>query len=842
MICAFRSVRRLAVATCFVLAGAAGFAANETPRFTTPPTVSQEAMTLVQLLEQAHYNRDAVGTDYAPVITDYMRELDGQHLFFLNSDKTKFNQQYAKNVYWNVRYVGNINAAYDIFYTYQTRVESRIKWVFDELKKPIDFSTNETYRVDRTKSEWPSDMAASDDLWRRRLKYELIAEILSNSGKETKTADAKTPAAGTNTADAVKKAAQSDVHAAGPDAKAAPTPAERLTAPTGPTAVAQSSPASAATTSTTSTASTAASPSPTAADTGTAVAAMTPEAKLEKAKETIRKRYERMLKNMSEIEEDDLAELYLSTIAQLYDPHSTYFSAATFEDFAIQMKLQLVGIGALLGLEDDTCVVKEIVPGGPADIGKQLKPNDKIIAVAQPGQEPVEVIGMKLRKIVNMIRGEKGTPVHLIVQPADSPDASTRKDVVITRDVVKLNAQRARAAVFQLPDGQGKTEPIGVITLPAFYGPADDGDTDAEKTSASKDVARLIADLKQQNVKGIVLDLRHNGGGYLTEAIDLAGLFIGRGPVVQVKNYNGEINVDEDENPQVAYAGPLAVLVDRFSASASEIVTGALQNYGRAVVIGDSSTHGKGTVQQVVELKQINDALRHSTEKTGAAKFTIQKYYLPSGASTQLKGVIPDIVLPSIDDYIPNIGEADLPHALPFDQIANSGFDGQPLQANFMKPLREASLQRQAKLEEFSYLRKNVDWFKTRQQQKLISVNLADREKQKKSDEAFRKEMKAERDQIAKTDFTFKPIYLGTPPPPKIKAPKKDDDDDVDDDFEENDTYVKADVHLREALRIVRDAINLGHNRDLWVSNHPPITVAAASPRNNNAEPATLTR
>lgn len=777
MICANRFARHLAAASFFLIATVSGLAAPDR-KFTTPASVSQEAMTLMQLLEQAHYNRDSVGTDFSAVIPDYMTDLDGQHLFFLSSDKAKFVGQYSKNVYYNVRYVGNINAAYDIFYTYQNRVEDRIKWVFNELKKDFDFTTNESYGMDRSKAEWPADAAAADDLWRRRLKFELVAEILSAKAEKTSTAAAE-PKTGEN------KPSAPDVAVPKPEQQPAAEVAAKPAAPNEPKLT-----------------------------------------KLEKAKETVRKRYERMLKNLADIEQDDLAELYLSTIARLYDPHSTYFSAATFEDFAIQMKLQLVGIGALLGLEDDNCVVKEIVAGGPADVGRELKPNDKIISVGQPGQEPVEVIGMKLRKIVDMIRGEKGTNVHLTVQPADAPDPSVRREVIITRDVVKLNAQRARAAVFQLPDAQGKTEPIGVITLPAFYGPAEDGDTDAEKTSASKDVERLIGELKTHNIKGIVLDLRRNGGGYLTEAIELAGLFINRGPVVQVKSYNGEIQVDEDENGNVAYSGPLAVLVDRFSASASEIVTGALQNYGRAVVIGDTSTHGKGTVQQVVELKQINPVLSRAPDKAGAAKFTIQKYYLPSGASTQLKGVVPDIVLPSIDEYIPNIGEADLPRAMVWDQIPSSLFEGQPLAPNFITPLRQASTERQARLEEFAYVRKNIDWFKMRQEQKMISVNMAEREKQKAADEAFRKEMKQERERIAKSDYSYKPIYLAPPPAPKLKAPKAEDDETAADELEDNDTYVKADVHLREAIRIVGDAISLGKNRELWVSNHPPLTVA----------------
>jgi carboxyl-terminal processing protease len=734
-------VRRLAAVLFYVVAFATAFAVPDR-KFTTSDVLKVEATNFVKLLEQAHYARDQVrSTDFTNVVPDYMSELDGQHLFFLGSDKASFSEKYGKTVYYNTAFLGNIDASYEIFYTYQTRVEARVNWIFEELKKDIDFTTSETYRVDRTKSEWPANAAASDDLWRKRLKFELVSELLNKKD-------------------------------------------------------------------------------------------------IEEAKKVIHKRYERMLKNVGEIDGNNLAELYLSTIAHLYDPHSTYFSADTFEDFSIQMKLKLFGIGALLGLEEDNCIVKEIVPGGPADIGRVLKPNDKIISVAQTGKEPVEIIGMKLRKIVELIRGEKGTDVHLIVQPADAPDPSVRKEVVITRAEVKLNAARARAAVFQLPGTEGKEQAMGVITLPAFYAD-DDGDTDVEKSSASKDVARLIEQLKAQNVQGIVLDLRRNGGGYLNEAIDLAGLFIKKGPVVQVKNYQGDIQVDNDSNDKIAYEGPLAVLVDRFSASASEIVTGALQNYGRAIVIGDTSTHGKGSVQSVIEMKQFNQSLRYAAKpdgtpaKTGAAKFTIQKYYLPSGDSTQLKGVVPDIVLPSVSNFINGIGESDLPHALVWDKIPTSNFDGAPLDAKVLTPLRQSSLARQTALPEFAYLRKNIDWFKVRQEQKLISVNLEERKKQKESDDAFRKEMNAEKKELAKSDYAFKEFRLGPPTPPRIKAPKKDADKDADPDDdadvaeEENDTYVKADVHLREALRVVSDAVALGKNKELWASNRPPLTASS---------------
>lgn len=709
-------------------------------KFTTDAVLSTEAQRFTQLLQEYHYNRDAVSSaDYAQVVPDYMAELDPQHLFFLNTDKVSFSEKYGRNLFYNTRLLGNIDAAYEIYYVYDSRVKSRINWIFDELKKDYDFTTNETYRADRSKSEWPTAAAAADDLWRKRLKFELVGEMLNK-----KTAD--------------------------------------------------------------------------------------------EAKTIVRKRYERWLKANAETDGGNLAEAYLSTIAHLYDPHTTYFSPETAEDFAIQMKLKLVGIGALLGLEDDVCSVKEIVPGGPADLARELKPADKIISVAQTGGEPVELFGMKLRKIVDMIRGDKGTQVHLIVQPADATDPSTRKEIVITRDVVKLNSARARAAAFQVPGLEGKQQTLGVITLPAFYSDTDEGDTDSDKSSASKDVALLINQLKQDGIQGLVLDLRHNGGGYLNEAIDLAGLFIPKGPIVQVRNINGETQVDPDENPGVAYTGPLAVLVDRFSASASEIVAGALQNYGRAVIVGDSSTHGKGSVQTILEMKNL-PGLSHAVDpktgqpaKTGAAKLTIQKYYLPSGASTQKKGVIPDIILPSVDDYISGIGEASLPHALVWDQIPSSSFDGAPIDAKVLTPLRQSSLERQTKLDEFAYLRQNIDWFKTRQEQKLISVNLAERQKQKESDDAFRKKMKAERERIAKNDYSFKEFRLGPPPPPKIKAVKKDadktDDDDDPSADEENDTYVKADVHLRETLRVVSDAIALGRNKELWASNRPPLTSA----------------
>jgi carboxyl-terminal processing protease len=734
--------RRWLAPWLLILTSAAGLWGADL-KFTTPPTLSTEAQALVTLLENAHYNRGAVHSDdYKEVIPEFMKALDTQHLFFLEPDRVAFSNRFGNNVYYNVDYLGKIDSAYEIFYVYDDRVTSRIGWIFGELKKDFDFTGTDTYRIDRSNSQWPASSAEADELWRKRLKLEMLSELLN---KKT----------------------------------------------------------------------------------------------LEQARDVVRKRYERMLKNVGETEGSELAELFLTTIAGLYDPHSTYFSADTYEDFGIQMKLQLVGIGAMLGTEDDMCVVREIVPGGPADLNRQLKPNDKIIAVAQNDAEPVEIIGMKLRKIVDMIRGSKGTRVRLIVQPSSATDSSARKEIVITRDVVKLDSARARAAVFQVPGADGKTVPLGVITLPAFYGNGDEGDTDGDKASASEDVAKLIVQLKQAGIQGLVLDMRHNGGGFLSEAIELAGLFIHKGPVVQVKDYEGEVQVDSDKAESLCYDGPMAVLVDRFSASASEIVAGALQDYGRAVVIGDNSTHGKGSVQTVVEMKRFAPQLAKSDAKTGAAKITIQKFYLPDGSSTQLKGVVSDIVLPSVDQYLP-IGESDLPHALVWDKIRTSSFHGTPIDRRVLERLHLLSAERQANLPEFAYVRKYVDWFKDRQAQKLVLLNLVERRTQKEADDAFRKESKLEREQLAKSDFPYKEFRLGPPLPPRMVTPKPKDatnagpaKDDVDSDFEDADdeanadAYGKVDVSLRESLRVVDDAIELGRNHEYWASDHAPLTVAA---------------
>lgn len=704
-------------------------AAADVPRKLEPTdALRQELKALIRLLEEVHFNRDQVRpASFGELIPNTFKALDGQKLFLLASDLAEFQERHRPEaLYWNLSTVGRLDAAFAIYARYEQRVRERIEWIHQRLPGDFDFATEATYEIDRRELPWPADAASAEALWEKRLKFELLQELLNNKS-------------------------------------------------------------------------------------------------LDEARTKVAKRYERLLRNLDDFDANDVAEVFLTAIANLYDPHSTYFSPDTYEDFGINMRLQLFGIGALLGLEDDVCVLKEIIPGGPADLSRQLKPNDKILAVAQEKGEFVEIVGMKLRRIVQMIRGEKGTKVRLLVQPADAADAAMRQEITLVRDLINLDSARAHAAVFQVPDAKGRTRPYGVVTLPTFYGR--ERESAKEQNSASGDIAELIKRLKAENIEGLVLDLRRNGGGLLSEAVALAGLFIPAGPVVQIKNYAGEVKIDEDTDPAVAYSGPLVVLTDRFSASASEIVAGALQNYGRAVVVGDSSTHGKGTVQTVIELDRVIPQRIRGGAATGATKVTVQKFYLPNGASTQLKGVVPDIVIPSIDEFLP-IGEQDLPHALSWDIISTSFFDSTPIPARDFVTLRKRSEERRETLPEFALLQKSIERFKERQAEKSVSLNLETRRAVKADDKAFREETRAARKALEASEaYAFTEIFVAPPPPPRIKAEKTEDAEDgdagLDDEEDEEDgsaRYAKMDVYLRESLRILQDVRSL----------EPAVAVAAA--------------
>jgi carboxyl-terminal processing protease len=419
------------------------------------------------------------------------------------------------------------------------------------------------------------------------------------------------------------------------------------------------------------------------------------------------------------LDSDFVLSTYLNALTHAYDPHSDYFTAPHAQDFSINMSLSLFGIGAQLREEDGNCKIDGLVPGGPAQKSKQLNPNDYIVAVAQSNSPPVDVVDMELDKVVQLIRGPKGTQVQLTISPAT--DHAARHVVNLVRDEIKLEDSEAKSRLIEMPDSHGGTNRLGIIDLPSFYAtiPLSGNDHSTPKF-ASVDTAKLVKKLKQEKVSGIIIDLRTNPGGSLEEAIKFTGLFIKNGPVVQTRNYDGKVTVDSNTDSDELYSGPLVVLINRFSASAAEIAAAALQDYGRALVVGDTSTHGKGTVQQ---LRPLNVFTPEMTSDPGTLKVTISKFYRVSGASTQLKGVVPDIILPSILNYSDQVGETSLDNPLPYDTNAPANFDKLNLVEPYLATLRQQSDQRIATNVDFTYIRQDIDQFKKLQADKTATLN-----------------------------------------------------------------------------------------------------------------------
>lgn len=390
-------------------------------------------------------------------------------------------------------------------------------------------------------------------------------------------------------------------------------------------------------------------------------------------KEALEKRYERFMKSMSQTNSDDIFSTYLNTIAESYDPHTNYFSPRTADVFKQNMAQSFEGIGARLQSDNDYTKIAEILPGGPAEKSKLIHANDRIIGVAQGDEgEMVDVIGWRLDEVVKLIKGPKGTRVRLNVLPAESGVTGPPVVITLVRDKIKLEDLTAKKQVIEYTK-DGKQMKLGVITLPSFYMDWEAYQKgDANYNSTTGDVKKHIKEMQTQGIDGLVLDLRNNGGGSLKEAVDLTGLFIKNGPVVQVKNSMKRTEVLEDEDNSLLYNGPLVVLINRFSASASEIFAGAIQDYGRGVVVGESS-YGKGTVQTMVEL----DRFIQDKDQAGSLKLTVQKFYRVNGSSTQHKGVTPDIKLPSALDP-DQFGESSSPAALPWDEIRGTLYQRTP--------------------------------------------------------------------------------------------------------------------------------------------------------------------
>lgn len=593
-------------------------------------------------LPRIHLNREAFDDNIATnALMLFVDSLDYDHSFFLASDIAEFELQ-ATNLDNQVE-SGDTAFAQIVLDRFKERVTNRVAYVNQLLDQNLDLTTDETYRWKRDTAPWPADEAEWDDLWRKKVKNDLVSRqaALEAGLNEEKPEETNTVAE-----------AKSEV----------PTPVE-----------------------------------------------------------AVRERYKQyQLMIESNLDQEALLQRYLSAFTHSYDPHSDYLSPRGVEDFDINMSLSLVGIGATLRSEDGAAKIETLIAGGPAEQDGRLKPGDKIIAVAQGDAEPVSILYWPLSKAVRIIRGEKGTKVVLTVIPKDDATGTRTKRIDLIRDEVKLEAQAAKGEVKEFTSTSGVPYRIGVLTLPEFYADfegARNGNDDARR--ASTDVRRILREFSTNRLEGVILDLRNNGGGSLTEAIDIAGLFIPIGPVVQVREQRG-VAVLPDGDPDTAYSGPLVVLVNRLSASASEIVAAALQDYGRALIVGDSKTHGKGTVQTVYPLSKFTDDL-------GSLKVTTASFYRIAGGSTQLKGVVPDIILPSLYDAL-EVGEEYLPHALPWSQVRSAWF--RPWSQSVKPVIPKLNDLSAARIEEspvFATYMARRDQLRKRMDNPEISLKLSDR-------------------------------------------------------------------------------------------------------------------
>jgi len=585
------------------------------------PLPEHEATTrhILKALRERHYLYQLLDDVSSALIFDeYLSALDPSKSYFSAQDMLAF-EPYRITLD-NALRRGDLRPAFSIFNQYQAQTIARLTWVISQLEQglePYQFDVDETLELDRSDAPWAKDQAALDDLWRRRIKNDILNLKLADKD-----------------------------------------PADITT--------------------------------------------------------LLLKRYQNRLNRTQQTRSDDVYQVFINALAKTYDPHTQYFSPTTAENFNINMSLSLEGIGAVLSSEDEYTQIVSLVPAGPADKTKALKPNDRITAVGQGAEgDMVDVIGWRLDDVVQLIRGKKDTIVRLEVLPANAVDGFSSKLIPIVRNKVELEEQSAQSEVLEIEE-YGNIRRIGIIEIPTFYidfQALQDGDENYRSTT--RDVKRLLKELQAQQVDAVVIDLRDNGGGSLQEAKTLTGLFIDRGPTVQIRGKSDRVDVLTDRDYRVDYGGPMAVLVNRLSASASEIFAGAIQDYGRGLVIG-TQTFGKGTVQTLQPLLR------------GQLKMTQAKFYRISGESTQHRGIIPDIQYPV--DYDPEtIGESTLDRPLVWDKITPAVYRPK---GDVMGLLPELSKRHQTRMQsnpEFQYITAAFNYRRTRREIKEISLNEARR-------------------------------------------------------------------------------------------------------------------
>ena len=617
-------------------------------------TPSEEYTTITRsVLSQMvrnHYSEVRVNDDFSSTLLDRVIDgLDPSRIYFTQADINEF-EQYRTELDDMLR-AGDVDAGFLMYNSYQKRVIERLVFSLKRLEKdgsPFDFTLDEYLIVDRSEEPWPASHDELEDLWRKRVKSNVLSALLSD---ET----------------------------------------------------------------------------------------------YEEAKEDLSERYRSQLSQILKNDQREAFQYYMDAMTLSIDPHTQYYLPQAAENFTMNMSLQLQGIGAVLTTEDEYTEVVSIVAGGPADMAGELQPNDRITAIAQGDGEFVDVVGWRVDDVVQLIRGEKGTVVRLSVIPNNADNDFERNIISITRDTVQLEDESAKSEIVEI-ERNGETYKIGVIDLPTFYIDFQAlQNRDPNYRSTTRDVRVLLEELKAENVDAVVVDLRNNGGGALNEANSLVGLFIDRGPTVQVMDADNNNNVYGDSDPGLVYDGPLAVLVNRLSASASEIFAGAIQDYQRGLVLG-SQTFGKGTVQELIPLGE------------GQLKITRSKFYRISGESTQHRGVLPDIDFPDLYDVSDDIGEAALDSALPWDTIETTSFY-RPY-AN-LQPILPALVSRhQERLQndpDFNYIEAQISRALENQEDNTLSLNMDTLLAERAENDAWRLQLENSR-RLAKGEEPYESI------------------------------------------------------------------------------------
>ena len=479
----------------------------------------------------------------------------------------------------------------------------------------------------------------------------------------------------------------------------------------------------------------------------------------EPVKQRLTRRYESFARRMHQTDSNELLEMFLTAITSSFDPHSNYMAPVSADNFDLQMSLQLEGIGAQLRVNDGYTVIEKVIPGGAADKNGQIKSGDRIVSVRQDNEEKAVDVGeMKLNDVVKMIRGRAGTVVHLGVMPGDGGEL---KNVAITRAKIELTDQEAHGKVFE--EGKkvdGSPFKVGIINLPSFYMDMEGArQGDENFKSCTRDVRKILEGFNKQNVDAVVLDLRKNGGGALTEAISMTGLFIESGPVLQVKDPDGRVQQYDDTDRGILWRGPLVVMISKFSASASEILAGAIQDYQRGVVVGDSSTHGKGTVQTMMDLGPQMFRVANPPN-LGSLKLTVQQFYRPSGDSTQQRGVLADLILPSLTDHM-DVSEADLDYPVAFDKVPAVPYQRlDTVSPNTITTLKELSTARIAKSADFGKLQKKITRYEEQKAKKEVPLNeqkflarRAEFDAEEEDEKTFEEQANGSSDQIKRTYY-----------------------------------------------------------------------------------------